>query len=71
MSNAAGNTLDLMGIVVFNADGTLKGTSELIKEIQEKLDSEVKNSGKTLNQVRKEYGLPPIEGGDQYYHKKL
>ena len=67
MNNSAGNTLDLMGIVVFNADGTPKGTSELIKEMQEKcerLANEIKNGEKTPNQVRKEYGLPPIEGGD-------
>lgn len=71
MKNAAENVLELMRIGVFNVDGTPKGTSELIKEIQEKLDSEVKNSDKTLNQIRKKFNLYPIEDGDQHYHKKL
>lgn len=71
MKNAAENALELMGITIFNADGIPKGTSELIKEIQERLDSEVKNSDKTLNQIRKEFNLYTIEDGDQYYHKKL
>ncbi|MRZ28072.1 hypothetical protein GKD08_04755 [Paeniclostridium sordellii] len=63
MINSAKKFLELMGIGVFNADGTPKYMSELINEI--------KSGEKTPNQVRKEHGLPPIEGGDQYYHKKL
>lgn len=74
MNNSATKFLELMGIGVFNADGTPKDVSELIKEMQEKCDrssNEIKNGVKAINQLRKEYGLPPIEGGDQYYHKKL
>lgn len=36
MINTAINALELIGIGVFNADGTPKGASELIKEIEEK-----------------------------------
>lgn len=74
MANSAKKFLELMGIGVFDADETPKEVSELIKEMQEKCDkssNEIKNGVKVINQVRKEYGLPPIEGGDQYYHKNL
>lgn len=74
MANSAKKFLELMGIGVFDAEGTPKEVSELIKEMQEKCDkssNEIKNGVKVINQVRKEYGLPPIGGGDQYYHKNL
>ena len=72
MANLATKFLELMGIGVFNADGTPKDVSELIKEMQEKCDkssNEIKNGVKVINQVRKEYGLQDIEGGDIYLHK--
>ena len=47
MNNSATKFLELMGIGVFNADGTPKYMSELINEI--------KSGEKTPNQVRKEY----------------
>ena len=74
MNNSATKVLELMGIGVFNADGTPKDVSELIKEMQEKCDrssNEIKNGVKAINQVRKEYGLPPIEGGEQHCCKNL
>ncbi|CEP50791.1 hypothetical protein [Paraclostridium sordellii] len=74
MANSAKKFLEIMGIGVFNADGTPKYMSELTKEMKEKCDkssSEIKNGEKTSNQVRKEYGLPPIEGGDIYLHKVI
>ena len=41
------------------------------EEIQLLDKNEIKSGEKTLNQVRKEYGLPPIEGGDIYLHKVI
>lgn len=72
MNNSATKFLELMGIGIFNADGTPKDASELIKEMQEKSDkssNEIENGEKITNQVRKEYGLLHIEGGDCYLHK--
>lgn len=34
--------------------------------VQEQLLNEISNGSKTINQVRKEYGLEPIEDGDTF-----
>lgn len=44
--------------------------NEHIKKL-EKSSNEIKNGEKTPNQVRKEHGLPPIEGGGIYLHKVI
>lgn len=40
-------------------------------EKSEKTSNEIEYGEKTPNQVRKEYGLPPIEGGNVYLHKVI
>ena len=60
-------TLENMEILIFHGDGTPKSSEEILKEIQEKCEksfNKIKNGEKTTNQVRKEYGLSPIGGGD-------
>ncbi|WWU66467.1 hypothetical protein QJR26_08825 [Clostridium baratii] len=45
----------------------LKGTA--LKRLAQEQKEAIENGSKTLNQVRKEYGLEPTEGGDKLYHK--
>lgn len=42
-----------------------------IKWYKEELDKGIKKGDKTLNEIRKELDLHPIEDGDQYYHREI
>ncbi|WP_270505570.1 hypothetical protein [Paraclostridium sordellii] len=42
-----------------------------IEWYKEELDNGIKKGDKTLNEIRKELNLHPIEDGDQYYHRVI
>lgn len=55
-----------------NSINNIEGLRGLaIEWYKEELDNGIKKGDKTLNEIRKELNLHPIEDGDQYYHRVI